>query len=104
MNRPAVLFALTSICIAGETYALPPSSASSEPQKHQFSQMDSDNNGYLTFEEFSMWHLHWLEWRFQRMDTDNDGLLSETELRTKGRPGRNEQSVHDKVRTESPLK
>ena len=98
-----ILFFIT-VLNTSPVFTTPPPSASSDPQQHQFSQMDSSHDGYISYDEFLTWHSHWLEWKFIHMDSDDDGYLSEDEFHTIGRQGKSEKDRRDEVGHGVPLK
>ena len=84
--------------------AAPPNFENTTAEKHQFTQIDTDNDGYVTFDEFSTWHLHWLQWRFDRIDANKDGHLSEAEYKTLRHSRMKEKIESERIRNEKPLK
>ncbi|MBW2432690.1 MAG: EF-hand domain-containing protein [Deltaproteobacteria bacterium] len=46
------------------------------------SEMDGNNDGMVSYEEYSAYHSERLRWSFNALDTDNDGSLSESEWET----------------------
>ena len=46
------------------------------------SDMDSNKDGMVSFEEYSAYHSERLRWSFNALDTDNDGSISESEWNT----------------------
>lgn len=43
------------------------------------SDMDKNNDGMVTFEEYSAHHSEQLRWSFNALDTDNNGSINESE-------------------------
>jgi Ca2+-binding EF-hand superfamily protein len=41
--------------------------------------MDSNGDGMVSFEEYEAFHSEQLRWSFNALDTDNDGSISESE-------------------------
>ena len=89
---------------AGSVKAMPPPNKSVNPQQHQFSQMDSNNDDYVSYDEFLSWHSLWLEWKFQHMDSDGDGYLSGDEFHMIGGSGKGENIRREEVGQGAPLK
>ena len=48
----------------------------------ELSDMDSNNDGMISFEEYSAFHSEKLRWSFNALDTNNDGSISESEWDT----------------------
>lgn len=46
------------------------------------SDMDTNNDGVVSFEEYSALHSEKLRWGFNALDTDNDGSISANEWET----------------------
>ena len=46
------------------------------------SNMDTNNDGMVSFEEYSALHSDKLRWGFKALDTDNDGSISANEWET----------------------
>lgn len=44
--------------------------------------MDTNADGVVSFEEYSVYHTERLEWSFNALDTDNDGSISKSEWDT----------------------
>ena len=98
-----ILFFITVLNNASVNAATPPGT-DADPQRHQFAQMDDNNDGYISYDEFLAWHSHWLEWKFQHMDSDSDGYLSGDEFHTIGQGGKSEKARRDEVGEGAPLK
>ena len=45
----------------------------------KLSDMDTNNDNSIAFDEYSAFHEAQLRWSFKAIDTDNDGLISESE-------------------------
>ena len=50
--------------------------------RSDISDMDTNNNGMVSFEEYSALHFEKLRWGFNALDTDNDGSISASEWET----------------------
>jgi Ca2+-binding EF-hand superfamily protein len=48
----------------------------------ELSDMDSNNDGMVSFEEYSAYHSEKLRWSFNALDSNNDGSISESEWNT----------------------
>jgi hypothetical protein len=48
----------------------------------EISDMDTNNDGVVSFEEYSALHTEKLRWEFNALDTDNDGSISASEWET----------------------
>ena len=81
----------------------PQPGADADPQQHQFTQIDSNHDGYISYNEFLTWHSHWLEWKFQHMDSDGDGYLSGDEFHTIDQKGKSEMIQREEVGQGVPL-
>jgi hypothetical protein len=46
------------------------------------SQMDTNDDGMVSFEEYSDFHTEQMRWSFNALDADNDGSISTTEWET----------------------
>ena len=46
------------------------------------SDIDTNNDGVVSFEEYSALHSEKLRWGFNALDTDNDGFISASEWKT----------------------
>ena len=46
------------------------------------SDMDADNDGTVSFEEYTAFHTEQLRWSFNALDIDNDGFISSDEWDT----------------------
>ena len=86
---------------AGDT---PPPENSVNPQQHRFSQMDTNTDDFVSFNEFLAWHSYWLEWKFQRMDSDGNGYLSSDEFHMIGRKGKGGGIRREEIDQGTPLK
>jgi Ca2+-binding EF-hand superfamily protein len=84
--------------------ATPPPSADIDPKQHQFTQMDTNNDGYVSYDEFRDWHSNWLEWKFQHIDSDDDGYLSGDEFHKIDQKGKSEINRREEVSQGAPLK
>lgn len=78
---PIVLLfsSLTSIVQAEE--------ASKDKQAH-FKEVDTNNDGKISFEEFKLQHEKHMSERFKKIDTNSDGFIDEAERK----------SAHEKMR------
>ena len=43
------------------------------------SDMDANNDGMVSYDEYSAYHTERLRWSFNALDTDNDGSISKSE-------------------------
>ena len=48
----------------------------------ELSDMDSNNDGMISFKEYSAYHSEKLRWRFNALDTNDNGSISESEWDT----------------------
>ena len=98
-----ILFFITVLKTA-TVIATPPQGVDTDPQQHQFSQMDTNNDEYVSYDEFLAWYSYWLEWKFQHMDSDVDGYLSDDEFHAIGQNGKSEKARREEVGQGAPLK
>ena len=106
MNKAAPLIVLVTISLlnALSAHAAPSQGLGSESRQHQFTQMDANNDGYVSYDEFLAWHGKWLEWKFQHTDSDADGYISSYEFQPDNSKGKSEKSMREEMGQGSPLK
>lgn len=105
MSLPRVLsiLGLAAIFFIPLAYSQPRGATLDDVRGHQFEQLDTDGDTYISGDEFRAWYLEKLDANFRRMDQDRDERLSEDEFIYRGKPSNGDDVVRDAGTIKRPV-